>query len=100
MLYNEFRKLTYKEVRLSRSNDKERYRIQGKIYYKESEEVVKPEDKLIVSEIWNMKNPKGDSFRLLISGGNSKRYSLYECNTDKRIVRTYSISKVVNNVNS
>lgn len=95
MLYNDFVADKPKEVKLSRKSDKERYRIQGKIYYKESEEPVKPEDKLFINEIWNMTNPKGENFRLFISGGNSKRYALYECSTDKRVLKTYSISKVV-----
>ena len=73
--------------------DRERYKIQGKTYYKEEEEQVRPEDKGLVDEIWKMSNPKKETFRLLIRRGKSSSFTLYD-EAGKRVLKTYSISKV------
>ena len=77
---------------MSRVN-KERYKIQGKTYYKDSTKPVSPDMDGIVDEIWNVSNPKGDTFTLLIRRGRSNSFSLYDTN-DKCLLRTYSISKI------
>ena len=73
--------------------NKERYRIQGKIYYKEAEEDVSSADKGLVDDIWQMSNPKGEKFRLLIRRGKSSTYIMYNEKGD-RMLKTYSISRV------
>ena len=70
-----------------------RYRIQGKTYYKEGDVPVTPDMMGIVSEIWTMSNPKGDTFKLLIRRGKPNNFSLYDAK-DKCVLRTYSISKI------
>lgn len=74
-------------------NGKERYRIQGKVYYKEANEPVNPSDRDIVDEIWTMSNPKGETFRMIIRRGKSSCFSMYDSN-GKHMLRTYSISKI------
>lgn len=73
-------------------NDKIRYRIKGKIYYKVGEEVG---DTSLVDAIWIMENPKKEVFRLLI-GKYGKRYTLYSGDGmhAKVVLKTTSISKV------
>ena len=50
-------------------------------------------DKCIVSEIWRMRNVKGEEFRLLIRNGKTKSFSLYDSKDNLRL-RTTSISKI------
>ena len=78
---------------MGRTSNKERWKIQGKTYYKESESSVTADMAGIVDEIWNMSNPKGESFRLLIRRGRSSQFSLYD-KKDRCLLRTYSISKI------
>ena len=73
--------------------NKARYRIQGKIYYKEAEEYISSVDKGLVDDIWQMSNPKGEKFRLLIRRGKSSTYIMYD-GKGNRVLKTYSISKV------
>lgn len=77
---------------MTKSN-KERYRIQGKVYYKEEEEYVNPKDRDIVDEIWKLSNPKGSTFRLMIRRGRCQSFSMYD-SEGKHILRTRSISKI------
>lgn len=72
---------------------RQKFRIKGKIYYKESEEIIRDEDRCLVDSIWRMSNPKGETFRLLISAG-KRRYTMYQ-NDGKLFLRTYSISPVL-----
>ena len=78
---------------MGRTSNKERWKIQGKTYDKESESSVTADMAGIVDEIWNMSNPKGESFRLLIRRGRSSQFSLYD-EKDRGGGRTYSISKI------
>lgn len=71
---------------------KERYRIQGKIYYKIGEESVKDEDKCFVGQIWLLKNTLGEEFKMYISPGN-KRYTIYT-SEQKVLLKTFHITKV------
>lgn len=73
--------------------NKERYRIQGKTYYKESEEQINESDKGLVDAIWVMSNPKKEQFKLLIRKGKSSTYTLYDL-SNRRVLQTYSISKI------
>ena len=47
----------------------------------------------IIDEIWDMSNPKGETFKLLIRRGRSNSFALYDIK-DRCILRTYSISKI------
>lgn len=82
---------------MTESKNIEKYRIKGKTYYKIQEEYVPEADRDIVSEIWNIKNSKGEEFRLLIRNQKSgKQYSLYMKNGNC-LFRTHSISKIERN---
>lgn len=73
--------------------DYEKWRIKGLTYYKLGEDYVADGDKCIVSEIWRMRNVKGEEFRLLIRNGKTKSFSLYDSKDNLRL-RTTSISKI------
>ena len=73
--------------------NKDRYKIQGKTYYKDGEEQVNENDKGLVDEIWQMSNPKGELFRMLIRNGKSSTFILYDAKGN-RVLKTYSISKI------
>ena len=79
-------------MRLVRGN-KERYRIQGKTYYKEEDLPVTDDMRGIVTEMWKMSNPKGAEFKMLIRRGKPNSFILYD-SEDRRILKTYSISKI------
>lgn len=74
--------------------DYEKWRIKGLTYYKLGEDHVDEGDKCIVSEIWRMRNVKGEEFRLLIRSGKTKSFSLYDSNDNLRL-RTTSISRIL-----
>ena len=73
--------------------EKVRYRIKGKIYYKISEEQLKQDDYDLVDGIWHVKNAKGDEFRLLVGKG-GRRYTMYTLDGKIQVLKTNSISKV------
>ena len=73
--------------------NKERYKIQGKTYYKESSIPVPTDMSGLIDEMWDMSNPKGDTFKMLIRHGKPNSFTLYD-NNDKRVLKTYSISKI------
>lgn len=77
---------------MSRQN-KERYRIQGKVYYKDGDLPVSDDMMGIINERWSMSNPKGETFTLLIRRGRSNNFSLYD-SKDRCVLRTYSITKI------
>lgn len=78
---------------MGKISNKERWKIQGKTYYKEGETPVTEDMTGIIDEIWNMSNPKGETFKLLIRRGRSNSFALYDIK-DRCILRTYSISKI------
>ena len=61
---------------MGKTSNKERWKIQGKTYYKEGETPVTEDMAGIVDEIWNMSNPKGETFKLLIRRGRSNSFAL------------------------
>ena len=49
---------------MGKTSNKERWKIQGKTYYKDGETPVTEDMTGIIDEIWNMSNPKGETFKL------------------------------------
>ena len=78
---------------MGKTSNKERWKIQGKTYYKDGETPVTEDMLGIIDEIWDMSNPKGETFKLLIRRGRSNSFALYDMK-DRCILRTYSISKI------
>lgn len=78
----------------SKFSEYPKFRIKGKTYYKVGEEKVN-DDLSIISELWLMKNAKGEDFKLAIRyGSKTTSYIMYDVNGN-RTLSTYSISEVV-----
>lgn len=78
----------------SKFQDYPKFRIKGKTYYKVGEEPT-ADDLSIISELWLMKNAKGDDFKLAIRyGSKTTSYIMYDLNGN-RVLSTYSISEIV-----